>query len=330
VYLAGDIGGTRSRLSLFARSPKGTRLVRHEVLDSRKFPSLDAVVRAFLGKPAPAVKAAAFGVAGPVVDGRSHVTNLGWDVDARALGRKLGIARVTLLNDLVALAVGTLDVPRSKMRLLGNAGAPRRRGANIAVLAAGTGLGQAMLVWDDSTERFVPSPTEGGHTDFAPADELQDELLVFLRERHGHHVSWERILSGDGLGNLYDFFHEARGVPESRQHAAAIAAAPDRNAAIAELGAAGKSKPAARAVELFARIYGAEAGNLALKTLAVGGVFVCGNIAARMLPVLERSAFRQAFVAKGRQRPLLERIPLAVVLDTGVGLAGAVRVALQK
>jgi glucokinase len=330
VYLAGDIGGTRSRLSLLARSAKGTRLVRHEVLDSRKFPSLDAVVRAFLGKPAPAVKAAAFGVAGPVVDGRSHVTNLGWDVDARALSRKLGIARVTLLNDLVALAVGTLDVPRSKMRLLGDAGAPRRRGANIAVLAAGTGLGQAMLVWDDQSERFVPSPTEGGHTDFAPADDLQDELLAFLRERHGHHVSWERILSGDGLGSLYDFFHEARGLSESRQNAAAISAAPDRNAAVAELGAAGKSKPAARAVELFARIYGAEAGNLALKTLAVGGVFVCGNIAARMLPVLTRGAFHQAFVAKGRQRPLLEHIPLAVVLDTGVGLAGAVRVALQK
>jgi glucokinase len=330
VYLAGDIGGTRSRLSLFARSAKGTRLVRQEVLESRKFPSLEAVLRAFLGKPAPAVQAAAFGVAGPVVDGRSHVTNLGWDVDARALGRKLGIAQVTLLNDLVALAVGTLDVPRSKMRLLGNAGAPKRRGANVAVLAAGTGLGQAMLVWDDRTQRFVPSPTEGGHSDFAPADDLQDELLGFLRERVGQHVSWERILSGDGLGNLYDFFHEARRLPESRQHAAAIAAAPDRNAVIAQLGSAGRSKPAARAVELFARIYGAEAGNLALKTLAVGGVYVCGNIAAQMLPVIARGAFRQAFVAKGRQRPLLEKIPIAVVLDTGLGLAGAARVALQK
>jgi glucokinase len=331
VFLAGDIGGTHSRLSLLAPTAKGggrARVVRHEVFDSPKFGSLDDVVREFLGKPAPVVKGAAFGVAGPVVHGHAHITNLGWDVDARALERKLRIRRVTLLNDLVALAVGTLGVSSSKMRVLGDAGAPQRKGANIAVLAAGTGLGEAILVWDDHAARFVPSPTEGGHTDFAPADELQGELLGFLRDHFGKHISWERILSGNGLGSLYDFFREAKGVAETKANAAAVAAAPDRNAAIAQLGTTGKSKAAARAVQLFARIYGAEAGNLALKTLAVGGVYVCGNIAARMVSVLASGAFMEAFWAKGRQRGLMERIPVAVVLDAGIGLAGAIRVAV--
>jgi glucokinase len=336
VFLAGDIGGTRSRLSLLepastrqgqARRGVGARVVRQEVFESSKFRSLDEVVRAFLGKPAPSVRSAAFGVAGPVVNGRALITNLGWTVDARALERKLRIGRVTLLNDLVALAVGALGVPPGKMRVLGDAGPPRRKGENVAVLAAGTGLGEAMLVWDEKTERFVPSPTEGGHTDFAPADEVQDELLAFLRTRFGKHVSWERILSGNGLGSLYDFFREAKGVAETRANTAAIAAASDRNAAIAQLGGDDKSKPAVRAVQLFARIYGAEAGNLALKTLAVGGVYVCGNIAARMVSVLAGGSFMEAFLAKGRQRGLMERVPVAVVLDAGIGLAGAIRVA---
>jgi glucokinase len=203
---------------------------------------------------------------------------------------------------------------------------PKRKGANVAVIAAGTGLGEAMLVWDDEGDRFVPSPTEGGHTDFAPSNDLEAELLVFLRGRFGH-VSGERILSGAGLGNLYDFFRQARSVGETAANAQALEAAPDRNAAIAELGQEGKSPAAAQAVELFARIYGAEAGNLALKTLAVGGVYVCGNIAAKMLPALERG-FRAAFEDKGRFRGLMEKVPVAVVLDSDVGLAGAKRVAM--
>jgi glucokinase len=303
--------------------------VRHEVLESRAFASLDAVVRAFLGKRAPKIRAAAFGVAGPVVNRRSLITNLSWSViDERALARKLSIARVTLLNDLVALAVGTLGVGRSKLRALGAAGVPKKRGANIAVIAAGTGLGEAILVWDERTSRFVPSPTEGGHTDFAPHDDLEHELLQFLRARFGGHVSWERVLSGDGLGTLYDFFREAKGIRETPANAAAVAAAPDRNAVVGRLGLEGKSQAASRAIELFASIYGAEAGNLALKTLAVGGVYVCGNIAARALPVLERGGFYRAFVDKGRQASLMQKIPIAVVLDTDVGLAGATRVAL--
>jgi glucokinase len=329
VFLAGDIGGTHSRLSLIERTARGPRVVRHEVLESRAFASLDAVVRAFLGTRAPKIHAAAFGVAGPVVNRRSVITNLHWGViDERALARKLSIARVTLLNDLVALAVGALGVSRSKLHVLGAAGAPKKKGANVAVIAAGTGLGEALLVWDERTSRFVPSPTEGCHSDFAPHDALEDELMHFLRARFGRHVSWERILSGNGLGSLYDFFREAKGVPEAPANVAAVGAAPDRNAVVAELGIGSRSQVAARAIELFASIYGAEAGNLALKSLAVGGVYVCGNIAARSLPVLERGGFYRAFLDKGRQAPLMEKIPIAVVLDTDIGLAGATRVAL--
>jgi glucokinase len=325
MLLVGDIGGTRARLSLLA--PAG-RVVRHEVFESRAHASLEQVVRAFLGKPTPRVTAAAFGVAGPVVAGKWKATNLPWTVDERVLARKLGIRKVTLLNDLVALSLGAVGVPKGKLHALGTAGLPKKGGANVAVIAAGTGLGEAMLVWDGEGKRFVPSATEGGHSDFAPGDDLQVELYRFLRGRFGH-VSWERLLSGNGLGNLYDFFRQARGISETNETSQLIEAAADRNAVIGQLGGEGKSEAAARAVELFAALYGAEAGNLALKTLAVGGVYVCGNIAARLLRVLD-GAFHAAFVAKGRFQGLMEKTPVAVVLDSDVGLAGARSVAMGR
>jgi glucokinase len=323
VLLVGDIGGTHARLVLL--TPAGKR-ARHEVFESRTFASLEAVVRTFLGKKPPRITAAAFGVAGPVVDGRVRATNLPWVIDERVLSRKLGIKRVRLINDLVALALGAIAVPTSKLRRLGGAGWPRRRGASVAVIAAGTGLGQAMLVWDG--ERHVASATEGGHVDFGPCDETEVELWRFLRARLGGHVSYERLVSGMGLGNLYDFYREARGIPETADALATIEAAHDRNAAIAQLGMDRKSEAADHSVNHFARLYGAEAGNLALKTLALGGVFVCGAIACKMLPVLERGGFHAAFVDKGRFRELLEKIPVAVVLDDDVGIKGATRVAM--
>ena len=182
VLIAGDIGGTHARLTLLDRDGRRKRL---EVFDSHAFPSLEAVLREFLGKRAQRITAAAFGVAGPVVNGRCVATNLPWVIDARRISAGLGIRRVTLVNDLVALALGALDVPRSRVHALGGAGLPRRKGANVAVIAAGTGLGEAMLVWDGIAERFIPCATEGGHADFGPADELQAELLAFLRARTG-------------------------------------------------------------------------------------------------------------------------------------------------
>jgi glucokinase len=326
MLLAGDIGATRARLVLLG--PDG-RVARHQVLESRAFSSLEAVLRAFLGKPAPRLTAAAFGVAGPVVDGRSVATNLPWVIDTRTIARKLAIKKVTLLNDLVALSLGTFGVSKAKLRVLGDAGVPKKKGATVAVLAAGTGLGEAILVWDAQDQRFVPTGTEGGHTDFAPADELEADLLAFLRKRFGH-VSCERILSGDGLGNLYDFFRLAKGISETAANVQALASSPDRNATLSQMGLEGSSDAAVRAVELFGRIYGAEAGNFVLKTLAVGGVYVCGNIAVTMLPLLDKGIFRAGFEDKGRFRALMERIPVAVVLDRDVGLAGAKRVALGQ
>jgi glucokinase len=306
--------------------------VWHETYESRKYPSLEAVVKEFLShggsaKSRPKVTAAAFGVAGPVVNGRCTATNLPWVVDERAVAKKLGIRRVTLLNDLVALSLGALAVPKSKLRVLGSAGAPKRRGGNVAVIAAGTGLGEALLIWNGNG--FVPTATEGGHCDFAPNGEVDVGLYAFLRARYGH-VSWERVLSGNGLGNVYDYFASAGGVPESSENARAIATAADRNAEIARLAEGRQSEVAARAMALFAKLYGAEAGNLALKSLAVGGVFVCGNIAARSAGTFEQNGFIEAFAGKGRFEALMRSIPVAVVLDSDVGLAGATSVALGR
>jgi glucokinase len=327
VLLVGDIGGTHARLALL--KPNG-RVMHKKEFASRKYPSLEVVLREFLGsiKPKPRVTAAGFGVAGPVVAGRVVATNLPWVIDSRLIGRKLGIKRVTLVNDLVALSLGALRVPRAKLHFLSEgAGFPRKRGANVAVIAAGTGLGEAIMVWDG--KGFVPSATEGGHADFAARDDLEVDLLQFLRNRFAR-VSYERILSGAGLGNLYDFFLQAKGIEETTANTEAIDASDDRNAAISALGLSGGSEAAARAVQLFATIYGAEAGNLALKALALGGVYVCGNIAARLIPVLGAGFFRRAFLEKGRFGALMEKIPVAVVLDKDVGLSGAAAAALAS
>jgi glucokinase len=303
--------------------------VRESEFASRKVPSLEAAVLEFLGSitPKPRVHGAALAIAGPVVNGRCVTTNLPWVVDERTIARKAKIKRVTLLNDLVALALGAVRVPRAKLRAINGSALPKKGAGNVAVIAAGTGLGEAMLLWDGS--RFVPNATEGGHADFSPNDDVEVELLRFLRSRFGH-VSWERVLSGSGLGNIYDFFTQGQGMHEAPERAATIAGAPDRNAEISRLGLTGESVPAARALDLFGRLYGAEAGNLALKAMALGGVYVCGAIAAHAMPVLSRGAFEQAFRAKGRFERLMKTIPVVVVLDDRIGLAGSRAVALGK
>jgi glucokinase len=320
VILAGDIGGTRARLALY-EGPKG-KAIKHDVFESRAYPSLEAVALAFLGpKLAKRVKAATFGIAGPVIDQRCTATNFPWVVDARVVSRKLGIRRVTLLNDLVALAFGALTVPVNKIRVLHGPGAPRKKGGNLAVIAAGTGLGEAALLWDG--EKHLPLATEGGHADFAARNALEQELFTWLSRRFGGHVSWERVVAGPGFSNLYDFFRDAKGVDESREIIELVGEATDRNLTIAKLGVDGKSEAASRAVDLFARIYGAETGNLVLKTLASAGVYVAGGIAGNMAEYLARGPFIEAFLDKGRFRALLETIPVAIVLDSNIGLAGS-------
>jgi glucokinase len=321
MILAGDIGGTNARLALYDGA-KG-KPIAQDSFASRAHKSLEAVVLAFLGpKRAKKVTAATFGIAGPVIDQRCVATNFPWVVDARVVARKLGIKRVTLQNDLVALAFGALTVPRSKVRVIQGASAPKRTGGNLAVIAAGTGLGEAALLWDGA--QHVPLATEGGHTDFAATSPLEQELYAWLAKRFGH-VSYERIVAGPGFSSLYDFFVVEKGIGETRENGELLAEATDRNAAITRLGVEQKSVPAMHALDLFVRIYGAEAGNLALKTLSTAGVFVAGNIAGHLVEQIARPGgpFLEGFLSKGRFRALLEKMPVAIVMDVDIGLAGS-------
>jgi glucokinase len=318
MILAGDIGGTNARLALFEDGAK--KPVRQARFESRKYKSLEAVLGEFLApRDVKRVKAATFGVAGPVIDQKCVATNFPWVVDARVIARKVGLAKVTLLNDLVALAFGALTVPKSKLRVIQGA-RPKKTGGNIAVIAAGTGLGEAALIWDG--EKHVPLATEGGHTDFAARTLLEWELADWLEKKYGH-VSYERIVAGPGISHLYDFFADVKKVRDSKANTELLAESADRNAAITTLGMARTSEPASLAIDLFAQVYGAEAGNLALKTLATGGVYVAGAIAGHVVAAIERGGFLEAFLDKGRFRGLLEKMGVAVVLDTDIGLAGS-------
>jgi len=322
MLLAGDIGGTNTRLALC--DDGGTRVLCERALPSRSFSTFEAAAREFLGPRPPRIAAAAFGIAGPVVGGSVRTTNLPWKLDERALAKKLGIPRVRLLNDLVAIGFGAAAAPSRDLARLQGAG-PKKRGANVAVIAAGTGLGEAGLVWDGAA--LVPCGSEGGHGDFAPRSRVEWELHEFLGARTGGHVSYERVVSGPGLGNVYDFLRVGKKLHEPAAVARALDGASDRNRLIAELGASKKSVVCSRALDLFLGVYGAEAGNLALRFLATGGVFVAGGIAGSLVPRLRRGPFLEGFLDKGRFRPLLETVPVSVVLDSNVGLAGAARFA---
>lgn len=316
VLLAGDIGGTHARLRLYDLAAR--RTLEEVVLPSGSAPSVEALLAPYLEKKRAHVCAAVLGIAGPVLNGRTRTTNLPWVVDERRLARELGIPCVRLVNDMTAIAVGCAKLPRSSLDVL-HAGSARATG-NRAVIAAGTGLGEALLVWDGHDH--VPCASEGGHADFAPRTALECDLLAYLRHRTpGGHVSYERLVSGPGLGNVYDYLLTTTGETEPPAVRRKLASH-DRNAAIAMLGLSGESRVAAIALELFATLFGAETGNLALKGLAIGGAFVVGRIAKEIVP-RHRDAFLRALVDKGRMRPLLQRVPVAIVLDDKVGLVGA-------
>lgn len=320
--LVGDIGGTRTRLSLYDR--QGKRLLVEAVLPSREYDRFDHVAQHFLGTSTygtPSV--AVFGVAGPVRNQVATVTNLRWRMDAARLSRSLSIPRVILANDLAVAAKGCLHAsPEISESLTGRP--VTTVGQDLAVIAAGTGLGEAYLVWNG--DRHLIVPTEGGHTDFAPRSALEVELWHFLSRHFPDHISYERVLSGDGLGMLYDFFASKAG-REPKPVGKRLAEG-DRNAGIAELGLSGVYEPAKKAVELFANIYGAEAGNLALKGLSVGGVFVAGNI-ARHIVAARREAFLEGFRSKGRFTKMMTQIPVVLVTDPLIGVRGAVAMAKE-
>lgn len=322
--LAGDVGGTKTALALFEADAAGLRLLRETQLASHAYPSLESALARFLAEPpAPRIDAVCVGVAGPVVDGRGVATNLPWAIEERALAAAAAAPRARLLNDLEATAHGVIGLPPAARHRLQEGVA--RPGA-IAVIAAGTGLGEAIVV-PSATGRPHVIATEGGHVDFAPRDELEDGLARWLRARFGH-VSYERVLSGPGLVNVYRYLAEARTDPESPAVAARLAAE-DAAAVITELGLAGKDALCSRALDVFVGVYGAEAANLALKCLALGGVVVAGGIAPRIVARLARGGFLRAFRAKGRLSPLLASIPVDVALDVRAPLLGAATVALS-
>lgn len=322
MILAGDIGGTKTVLSLLGKEPGGAQIcVQEQSFASRDFDTFDDILAVFLPVGAK-LSSACFGVAGPVVNQRCQTTNLPWLLDAAELQQRLGITRIKLLNDLEAMALGMLFLPEQDLLEL-NPGAQPQIG-NIAVIAAGTGLGEAILHWNGNHYHAIA--TEGGHCDFAPQTGQQDLLLNYLRTIYAEHVSYERIISGNGFSHLYDFLCDY-------DFAAACPAVPaaddcsggcDRNAIISRLGINGEDSLCSEAVRLFVEIYGAEAGNLALKSLAVGGVFIGGGIAAKILPAMQDGNFIRAFKAKGRFLPVLDKMPVKLSLNPRTPLLGAI------
>jgi glucokinase len=323
--LAGDIGGTSTRIGLF--DVVNDRLVPVAVQRyvSHDHPGLDAIVEVFLGQHGQAIEGACFGVAGPVIAQRVETPNLAWDVDGATLARALSLPEVGLINDLEANAHGIFTLEPADFVEL-NAGAPSPAG-NIAVISAGTGLGEAGMYWDGAHHH--PFATEGGHADFAPHTDLELDLARYLRAKLGGHVSWERVVSGPGLANIYAFLRDTgRGVePPWLTEALEVG---DPPAVISTSALAGKSELCVQALDLFVDAYGDEAGNLALKLMATGGVYVGGGIAPRILPKMREPGFMKAFVDKGRLTPLLESIPVRVITKYETALFGAARCAARR
>jgi glucokinase len=317
MILAGDIGGTHTRLAFFREGAGSFAPTYENVFFSREYRGLDEIVVKFVGEAKIKPELACFGIAGPVRNGRVETSNLPWIADSVQLARELHLDSVLLINDLEAQAWGIKCLGDSDTVALNKVtGVPI---GNQAVVAAGTGLGEAGLFWDGRKHLIFAS--EGGHTDFAPRNELESELLRYLTRRFGH-VSYERIVSGPGLVNVYMFLRDTHQGQEPQWLREEIAGA-DPAAAVSRAALSGQSPLAEQALDLMISIYGAEAGNMALKVLATGGVFLAGGIAPKILPKLAGPLFMQAFLSKGRMQPLLESIPVHVVTNEKTGLLGA-------
>ena len=320
MLLVGDIGGTKTDLALLTSAGAPRSPVVRMRFRNADYPGLSAIAQAFLARAGVQVTRACFDVAGAVTDGRCQLTNLAWDLSARALQHELHIERVWLINDVAALAYAAPSLQPNELHTLHH-GEPVA-GAAVAVIAAGTGLGEAFAVRDGAAYRGYPS--EGAHADFAPVTPLQIELLRYLQRRFAH-VSFERVCSGLALPQVYEFFRDGGHAPESAELASRLAAASDRTPLIIA-GAIGEAEPdalCAAALATFIDVLGAEAGNLALKVLATGGVFIGGGIAPRVLALLEDGRFLASFRRKGRFSDLLTRIPVHVIIADNAALIGA-------
>jgi glucokinase len=322
MILAGDIGGTNTRLALFDGTPDRLNPVDIEVFPSPQFSGLPEIVRKYLAKHDQKVQAAAFGLPGAVVDGRVETTNLPWVVDSRHLAQELKLDRVDLINDLFANAHGIVLLKESDFVVL-NEGTPSPTG-NRVLISAGTGLGEAGLL-AESGGGFRPFPSEGGHSDFAPINDLQIDLLRYLFGRF-EHVSYERVLSGPGLHNIFEFLRDTQRAEEPSWLAEEIKNG-DPSAVIAKSALAGSAAIAVQALDIFVAIYGAEAGNMTLKVVATAGAFIGGGIAPKIVAKLKGPTFMQAFTAKGRFHTLLYNVPVRVITNDMTALFGAGRVA---
>jgi glucokinase len=322
LMLAGDVGGTKTELALF-EVPRSSTPLREAKYASQNFPDLGAIIRSFLeAEPTVSISAACFGVPGPVIEGCSTTTNLPWTLDERMLARDIPTPRVKLLNDLEAMAWGVMDLPPHEMVILQEG---ISRPGNMALVAAGTGLGKALMIWDGT--RHVVVSSEGGHVDFAPRNESEMGLLASLQRQFGR-VSDERVVSGPGLVNIYRYLRTVRNVAEPAWLTERIGRG-DPSVAVSEAGLANEDPVCAETVDLFASVYGAVAGNLALTVLAAGGVYLGGGIAPKLRTKLSDGTFVRAFRDKGRLASLLESFPLRLVLNERAPLLGAARVARE-
>jgi glucokinase len=321
MLIVGDIGGTKTRLALVSPQQGPRTFLAEKEYHSADFPGLQPIVEKFQAETGGKATAACFDVAGPVIDGRAHLTNLPWQLDEAAMASTLNLKRVSLLNDLRAVAHA---VPHLKPddTIAINAGAAEPNGP-IGVLAPGTGLGEAFLI--PGAQGYIACASEGGHTDFAPTTKVQAELWAFLMDRF-HHVAYERVCSGSGLPNVYDFVRSRNPSLESPAFAAALKAAADRTPLIvdAALNDAKNNTLAAETLRTVIDVWAAEAGNLALKVLATGGVYLAGGMPPRVLPMLRDGGFMRAFTAKGRFADLLAKVPVHVVTVNAALLGAAI------
>lgn len=316
--LAGDIGGTKTVLALFSTEQGPYQPAAIATFHSGDYPSLEAIVGQFLQGQQVEVSHAAFGVAGPVVSGRARITNLPWIIDHNQLATTFGFHSVSLLNDLEAIAVAIPILRPADLETI-NPGQPQARGA-MAVVAAGTGLGEAFLLWNG--HQYISYPSEGGHASFAPTNPTQLALLDYLWSQFGH-VSFERVCSGLGIPNLYAFLRDTGRYSEPTWLAEERNQSEDPTRTIVQNGLEGQAPICVATLDLFVQILAAEASNLAIKILATGGVYIGGGIPPRLVSQLKSPAFMEAFTHKGRFSSLLQQMPVHIILNSRAGLVGA-------
>ena len=326
MILAGDIGGANSRLAAFETEGSRLNCVVEKIYRSGEHAGLAEIVADFVKSEGIPVQSACFGVAGPVRSGRCKVSNLPWVIDSKELATQLKLRTVGLINDLEAFAYG-IDALPSKDFVTIREGSSDAEG-NMAVVSAGSGLGEAGLYWDGF--RHHPFACEGGHSEFAPKNELEVELLQYLMKKFGNqHVSYERLLSGPGVKNIYEFLRDTKKEEEPAWLKEQLAAAPDAPVLISELALSKKTPICDRTLTIFVSVFGSEAGNCALKFMGTGGIYVAG-IAGKIVAKMKEPAFIDAFLDKGRMCSLLEEIPVKIVLNEDSGLIGAARFTLVQ